>query len=88
MRDAVEFAAHAHHMLKDPALHEVWLNKLDDQAAWEKEFLNRREEIVSLEPVIFLVFCWKVLLLKWKQQIVCSRRGGNMFGVHRFTIMV
>src|ERR1700733_13394657 len=31
------------------------------------EFMNRREKIVSLEPVIFLVFRWKVLLLKWKQ---------------------
>jgi len=30
MRDAVEFVAHAHHMLKDPALQVVWLNKLDD----------------------------------------------------------
>ena len=30
MRDAVEYAAHAHHMLKDPKLQEIWLNKLDD----------------------------------------------------------
>jgi hypothetical protein len=33
VRDAVEFAAHAHHMLKDPAFQEVWLNKLDDPDA-------------------------------------------------------
>ena len=36
MRDAVEYAAHAHHMLKDPALQELWLNKLDDQKAWSR----------------------------------------------------
>lgn len=40
MRDAVEYAAHAHHMLKDPKLQEIWLNKLDDPAAWQAEFWN------------------------------------------------
>src|SRR5712692_11404440 len=38
LRDAVEFVAHAHHMLKDPALQLVWLNKLDDEEAFLKEF--------------------------------------------------
>lgn len=40
MRDAVEYAAHAHHMLKNPAKQEIWLNKLDDQKAWNAEFWN------------------------------------------------
>ncbi len=42
LRDAVEFVAHAHHMLKDPARQLVWLNKLDDKAAWEKEFWHNK----------------------------------------------
>jgi hypothetical protein len=42
MRDAVEFVAHAHHMLKDPALQLVWLNKLDDKEAWSKEFWHSK----------------------------------------------
>ena len=46
MRDAIEYAAHAHHMLKDPALQELWLNKLDDQAAWDKEFCFMMEEML------------------------------------------
>jgi len=42
LRDAVEFVAHAHHMLKDPALQLVWLNKLDDKEAWSKEFWHNK----------------------------------------------
>jgi hypothetical protein len=38
LRDAVEFVAHAHHMLKDAALQIIWLNKLDDDEAFKKEF--------------------------------------------------
>ena len=38
LRDAVEFVAHAHHMLKDPRLQEIWLNKDADEEAFKKEF--------------------------------------------------
>ena len=38
LRDAVEFVAHAHHMLDDPMLQTVWLNKLDDEKAFKSEF--------------------------------------------------
>jgi len=38
LRDAVEFVAHAHHMLKDPRLQTIWLNKNDDEKAFLKEF--------------------------------------------------
>jgi hypothetical protein len=44
MRDAIEFVAHAHHMLKDPALQIKWLNKNDDQTAFNEEFWNFKKE--------------------------------------------
>jgi hypothetical protein len=43
LRDAVEFVAHAHHMLKDPALQLIWLNKLDDKEAFNKEFWHNKQ---------------------------------------------
>jgi len=43
LRDAVEFVAHAHHMLKDPALQMVWLNRLDDDEAFKKEFWYNKQ---------------------------------------------
>ncbi len=60
MRDAVEYAAHAHHMLKDPALQELWLNKLDDQKAWEQEFWhNKPTQLFDGLPKLLEV--WKQL---------------------------
>src|SRR6266478_3246392 len=37
LRDAVEFVAHAHHMLKDPELQKIWLSKHNDEDAFKKE---------------------------------------------------
>ena len=60
MRDAVEYAAHAHHMLKDPPLQELWLNKLDDQKAWEQEFwYNKPTQLFEGLPLLHEV--WKQL---------------------------
>jgi hypothetical protein len=60
MRDAVEYAAHAHHMLKDPAKQEIWLNKLDDQAAWKAEFWNDKPTTLFAGlPLLYEV--WKQL---------------------------
>jgi hypothetical protein len=42
----VEFVAHAHHMLKDAALQEIWLNKEDDKKAWEKEFWRNKPTVL------------------------------------------
>jgi hypothetical protein len=43
LRDAAEFVAHAHHMLKDPALQVVWLNRLDDDEAFMREFWHSKQ---------------------------------------------
>jgi len=43
LRDAVEFAAHAHHMLKNPDIQKVWLNKNSDEDAFKKEFWYSKE---------------------------------------------
>lgn len=43
LRDAVEFVAHAHHMLKDPRLQAIWLNKNDDEEAFRQEFWYSKE---------------------------------------------
>jgi len=43
LRDAVEFVAHAHHMLKDPELQLIWLNRNDDEEAFKKEFWYGKE---------------------------------------------
>ena len=60
MRDAVEYAAHAHYMLKDTALQELWLNKLDDQKAWEQEFwYNKPTQLFEGLPLLHEV--WKQL---------------------------
>jgi hypothetical protein len=57
MRDAVEFAAHAHHMLKDPAKQEVWLNELDDEKAWDKEFWDNKKRVL-FEGIPLLYEVW------------------------------
>jgi len=44
LRDAVEFVAHAHHMLDDPMLQTVWLNKRDDEKAFKNEFWYSKEK--------------------------------------------
>jgi hypothetical protein len=36
LRDAIEFVAHAHAMLKDAELQKIWLSKNDDKAALEE----------------------------------------------------
>jgi len=60
MRDAVEYAAHAHHMLKDPAHQELWLNKLDDKKAWDEEFWNNKPtKLFDGLPLLYEV--WKQL---------------------------
>jgi hypothetical protein len=60
MRDAVEFAAHAHHMLKGPALQTLWLNKLDDPKAWDQEFrFNKPTQLFDGLPLLHDV--WKQL---------------------------
>lgn len=46
LRDAVEFVAHAHHMLNDPAHQIAWLNKLDDEKAFKKEFWDRKAKVL------------------------------------------
>lgn len=38
LRDAVENVAHAHHMLKDPLLQNVWLDKVDNEQAFKDAF--------------------------------------------------
>lgn len=38
LRDAVEHVAHAHHMLKDPALQNVWLDKPENEEAFRDAF--------------------------------------------------
>src|SRR5258708_25389531 len=43
LRDAVEFVAHAHHMLKDPEIQKIWLNKNDNEEAFKKEFWYGKE---------------------------------------------
>jgi hypothetical protein len=60
LRDAVEFVAHAHHMLKDPAKQVVWLNKLDDQKAWKEEFWENKA-IVLFAGLDLLYKVWKQL---------------------------
>lgn len=57
-RDAVEFVAHAHHMLKDPALQIVWLNKLADDEAFRKEFwYNKQTGLFAGLDELYEVWC-------------------------------
>jgi hypothetical protein len=47
LRDAVEFAAHAHAMIADPELQKTWLGKNDGKAAleeFEKAFLHHKKQ--------------------------------------------
>jgi hypothetical protein len=43
LRDAVEFAAHAHHMPKDTGIQKVWLNKNSDEETFKREFWYGKE---------------------------------------------
>lgn len=46
LRDAVEFVAHAHHMLKDPELQTVWLDKDVEEEAFKDAFeRNKKREL-------------------------------------------
>lgn len=60
LRDAVEFVAHADHMLKDPAKQVVWLNKLDDPATWKEEFWENKQTVL-FEGLDLLYKAWKQL---------------------------
>jgi hypothetical protein len=60
MRDAVEYAAHGHYMLKDPTLQKIWVNKLDDPTEWDKEFWhNKPTQLFDGLPLLHEV--WKQL---------------------------
>jgi hypothetical protein len=43
LRDAVEHVAHAHHMLKDPLLQNVWLDKVDNDEAFKDAFERNKK---------------------------------------------
>jgi hypothetical protein len=44
LRDAIEFAAHAHAMITDPQLQAVWLGKNDEQLAFSKAFEHHKKQ--------------------------------------------
>jgi hypothetical protein len=44
LRDAIEFVAHAHHMLKDPLLQRVWLEKYSDEEAFKEAFERNKKQ--------------------------------------------
>jgi len=44
LRDAIEFVAHAHAMLRDPKLQEVWLSKNDEEEAFREAFERHKKE--------------------------------------------
>ncbi len=44
LRDAIEFVAHAHHMLKDPALQAVWLDKPIQEEAFRDAFERSKKQ--------------------------------------------
>jgi hypothetical protein len=43
LRDAIEFVAHAHHMLSDPALQLKWLGKNDQEEAFKDAFERNKK---------------------------------------------
>jgi hypothetical protein len=43
LRDAIEFVAHAHHMLSDPALQLKWLSKNDQEEAFKDAFERNKK---------------------------------------------
>ena len=43
LRDAIEFVAHAHHMLSDPALQMKWLSNNDQQKAFKEAFEKNKK---------------------------------------------
>jgi hypothetical protein len=44
LRDAIEFVAHAHTMLRDPQLQAVWLGRNDDEEAFKNAFERHKKE--------------------------------------------
>jgi hypothetical protein len=44
LRDAIEFVAHAHTMLRDPQLQAVWLSKNEDQKAFTDAFERHKKQ--------------------------------------------
>jgi hypothetical protein len=44
LRDAIEFVAHAHSMLVDPALQRVWLSKNEEEQAFKDAFERHKKE--------------------------------------------
>jgi hypothetical protein len=43
LRDAIEFVAHAHHMLGDPALQVKWLSKNEEEGAFKEAFEKNKK---------------------------------------------
>jgi hypothetical protein len=43
LRDAIEFVAHAHHMLGDPALQVKWLSKNEEEEAFKEAFERNKK---------------------------------------------
>jgi len=43
LRDAIEFVAHAHHMLGDPTLQLKWLSKNEEQKAFKEAFEEKKK---------------------------------------------
>lgn len=44
MRDAIEFVAHAHAMIIDPELQNVWISKADEREAFAKAFEHNKKQ--------------------------------------------
>jgi hypothetical protein len=44
LRDAIEFVAHAHTMLRDPKLQTVWLSKNEERQAFSDAFQRHKKE--------------------------------------------
>lgn len=44
LRDAVEFVAHGHQMLRDPELQKVWISKAEEEQAFKSAFEHHKKE--------------------------------------------
>jgi hypothetical protein len=59
MRDAVESVAHAHRMLFDPQLQNVWLSKDTDEVAFKKAFeQSKKQGVFSGLAQLYEAWCW------------------------------
>ena len=58
MRDAIEFVALAHHMLKDHEYQKIWLSKNDDQDAFDEQFWDaKRTRLFAGLDELYKVWC-------------------------------